>query len=41
MKRQTLCALIAGLGAALGGAAHAQISGGMVKIGVLNDIAGP
>jgi branched-chain amino acid transport system substrate-binding protein len=41
MKRQTLCALIAGLGAALGGAAHAQISGGMVKIGVLNDMAGP
>ena len=41
MKRQTLCALIAGLGAALGGAAHAQISGGVVKIGVLNDMAGP
>ena len=41
MKRQTLCALFAGLGAALGGAAHAQISGGMVKIGVLNDMAGP
>ena len=41
MKRQTLCALFAGLGAALGGAAHAQISGGVVKIGVLNDMAGP
>ena len=41
MKRQTLCALIAGLGAALGGAAHAQISGGVVKIGVMNDMSGP
>ena len=29
MKRKTLCALITGLGAAFGGAAYAQISGGV------------
>ena len=41
MKRKTLCALITGLGAAFGGAAYAQISGGVVRIGVMNDMAGP
>ena len=41
MKRKLLCSLIAGLGIAAGGLAHAEISGGVVKIGVLNDMSGP
>ncbi|MBS0414719.1 MAG: ABC transporter substrate-binding protein [Proteobacteria bacterium] len=41
MKRKLLCALIAGMGLALSGAAQAAISGGVVKIGVLNDMSGP
>ncbi|AVO33735.1 ABC transporter substrate-binding protein [Ottowia oryzae] len=38
MKRKLLCALIAGMGAA--GVAQAQVSGNVVKIGVLNDMSG-
>ena len=38
MKRKLLCALIAGMGVA--GVAQAQISGNVVKIGVLNDMSG-
>ena len=41
MKRKLLCALIAGMGLALSGAAQAAISGGVVKIGVMNDMSGP
>ncbi len=41
MKRKLLCSLIAGLGAALAGGASAAISGGVVKVGVLNDMSGP
>ena len=41
MKRRVLCSVIAGLGLAAAGAAHAQITGGVVKIGVLNDMSGP
>ena len=41
MKRKLLCTLIAGLGLALSGAAQAAISGGVVKIGVMNDMSGP
>ena len=38
MKRKLLCALIAGMGVA--GVAQAQVSGNVVKIGVLNDMSG-
>ena len=38
MKRKLLCALIAGMGVA--GVAQAQISGNVVKIGVLNEMSG-
>ena len=41
MKRKLLCALIAGMGLALSGAAQAAISGGVVTIGVMNDMSGP
>ena len=41
MKRKLLCSLIAGMGLALTGAAQAQISGGVVKVGVLSDMSGP
>ncbi len=41
MKRHLLYSLIAGLGLAASGAAQAAISGGVVKIGVLNDMTGP
>ena len=41
MKRKLLCTLIAGLGLALTGGAQAEISGGVVKIGVLSDMSGP
>ena len=41
MKRKLLCSLIAGIGLALSGAAQADISGGVIKIGVLNDMSGP
>lgn len=41
MKRKLLCSLIAGMGLALAGVAQADISGGVVKIGVLNDMSGP
>ena len=41
MKRKLLCALIAGMGLALSGAAQAAISGGVIKIGVMNDMSGP
>jgi len=41
MKRKLLCSLIAGLGLGLGGLAHAEISGGVVKVGVLSDMSGP
>ena len=41
MKRKLLCTLIAGMGLALSGAAQAAISGGVVKIGVMNDMSGP
>ncbi|MBK6869033.1 MAG: ABC transporter substrate-binding protein [Burkholderiales bacterium] len=41
MKRKLLSSLIAGMGLALTGAAQAQISGGVVKVGVLNDMSGP
>ena len=41
MKRTMLSTLIAGFGLALTGGAQAAISGGVVKIGVLNDMSGP
>ncbi|QEA12025.1 ABC transporter substrate-binding protein [Comamonas flocculans] len=41
MKRKLLCSLIAGIGLAAGGLAHAEVSGGVVKIGVLSDMSGP
>ena len=41
MKRKLLCSLIAGLGLALGAGAQAEISNGVVKIGVLADMSGP
>ncbi len=41
MKRTLLSTLIAGLGLALSGGAQAAIAGGVVKIGVLNDMSGP
>ena len=40
MKRKLLSTLIAGLGLAGAGMAQAQISGNVVKIGVLNDMSG-
>ncbi len=40
MKRQLLSTLIASLGLAGAGLANAQISGNVVKIGVLNDMSG-
>lgn len=39
MKRKLLCSLIAGLGLALGAGAQAEISNGVVKIGVLADMS--
>lgn len=39
MKRNLLCTLLASLGVA--GAAQAQITDGVVRIGVLNDMSGP
>ncbi len=41
MKPTLLSTLIAGLGLALTGAAQAAITGGVVKVGVLNDMSGP
>lgn len=41
MKRKLLCSLLAGLGLASAGLAHAAISGGVVRIGVMNDMSGP
>ena len=41
MKRKLLCSLIAGLGLTLGAGAQADISNGVVKIGVLADMSGP
>ena len=41
MKRKLLCSLLAGLGLAGAGLAQAQISGGVVKVGVLTDMSGP
>ena len=40
MKRKLLSALIAGMGLAGAGFANAQISGNVVKIGVMNDMSG-
>jgi branched-chain amino acid transport system substrate-binding protein len=40
MKRKLLSTLIAGLGLAGAGMAQAQISGNVVKIGVLSDMSG-
>ena len=40
MKRKLLSTLIASLGLAGAGLANAQISGNVVKIGVLNDMSG-
>ena len=40
MKRKLLATLIAGMGLAAGGLAQAQISGNVVKIGVMNDMSG-
>ena len=40
MKRKLLCTLIAGLGLASAGLAQAQISGNVVKIGVMSDMSG-
>mgnify|MGYP003615541995 CR=1 FL=1 len=40
MKRKLLCALIAGMGVGAAGVAQAQISGNVVKIGVMNDMSG-
>ncbi len=40
MKRKLLCTLIAGMGLATAGVAQAQISGNVVKIGVMNDMSG-
>ncbi|HOB66329.1 ABC transporter substrate-binding protein [Ottowia sp.] len=40
MKRKLLCTLIAGMGLAAAGVAQAQISGNVVKIGVMNDMSG-
>ena len=40
MKRKLLCALIAGVGVGAAGVAQAQISGNVVKIGVMNDMSG-
>lgn len=41
MKRKLLSTLIAGLGLALAGGAQADITGGVVKVGVLSDMSGP
>ncbi len=43
MKRRLLCSLIAALGLGVGaaGGAQAEITGGVVKIGVLTDMSGP
>lgn len=41
MKRKPLWLLVASLGFAMSGGAQAAISGGVVKIGVLNDMSGP
>ena len=40
MKRNALWSLLAGLGLLAAGSAHAQISGNVVKIGVMNDMSG-
>ncbi len=40
MKRTLLCTLLAGMGLATAGLAQAQISGNVVKIGVMNDMSG-
>lgn len=40
MKRNLIAGLIAGLGLCTGGLAQAQISGNVVKIGVMNDMSG-
>ncbi len=40
MKRNLLSALIAGIGLAGAGLAQAQVSGNVVKIGVMNDMSG-
>ncbi|HNJ45863.1 MAG TPA: ABC transporter substrate-binding protein [Ottowia sp.] len=40
MKRNALWSLMAGLGLLAAGSAHAQISGNVVKIGVMNDMSG-
>ncbi|MGB3072300.1 MAG: ABC transporter substrate-binding protein [Ottowia sp.] len=40
MKRKLLCSLIAALGLTTAGLAQAQISGNVVKIGVMNDMSG-
>ncbi len=40
MKRKLLCALLAGIGLTGAGLAQAQISGNVVKIGVMNDMSG-
>ncbi len=40
MKRNLIAGLIAGLGLCAGGVAQAQISGNVVKIGVMNDMSG-
>ncbi len=41
MKHTLLCTLLAGLGLAGAGLAQAQISGDVVKVGVLSDMSGP
>ena len=40
MKRKLLSSLIAGLGLVAAAGAQAQISGNVVKIGVMNDMSG-
>ncbi|MBY4598801.1 ABC transporter substrate-binding protein [Ottowia caeni] len=40
MKRNLIAGLVAGLGLCAGGVAQAQISGNVVKIGVMNDMSG-
>ncbi|MBN9429827.1 MAG: ABC transporter substrate-binding protein [Burkholderiales bacterium] len=40
MMKRTLVSLLVSAGLAAAGAAHAQISGGVVKIGVMNDMSG-
>ena len=40
MKRKLLCTLLAGMGLGLAGAAQAQVSDNLVKIGVLTDMSG-